>query len=173
MAVIQCGSLPNTCHITAVPTCFVSKVSQHRQQQFSQHQLSWFSVFAVFLFVLDSSFQRTVSSHSLPKHHVQRIPVFISLHFRATFLPFLHLRPSTQHLTQPSIAEISRSPSPTNHTKQLRKYYSLPPPPQKKKSQKDSTTHHHDVKKKPRKYAYFCDFLLAAILGDLFDNRSE
>jgi len=93
-----------------------------------QHQLSWFSVFAVFLFVLDSSFQRTVSSHSFPKHHVPRIPVFISLHFRATFLPFLHLRPSPQNPTQPTITEISRSPSPTNHTKQSRKYHSLPPP---------------------------------------------
>jgi len=101
--------------------------------------------------VLDSSFQRTVSSHSLPKHHVPRIPVFISLHFRATFLPFLHLRPSQQHPTQPTITEISRSPSPTNHTKQSRKYHSLPP-------QKITEIFPLPMPKKPRKYAYFCDF---------------
>ena len=118
-----------------------------------QHQLSWFRVFAVFLFVLDSSFQRTVSSHSFPKHHVPRIPVFISLHFRAPFLPFLHLRPSPQNPTQPTITEISRCPSPTNHTKQSRKYHSLPPP--KKITEIFPLT---TAAKKPRKYAYFCDF---------------
>ena len=107
----------------------------------------------VFLFVLDSSFQRTVSSHSFPKHHVPRIPVFISLHFRATFLPFLHLRPSTQNPTQPTITEISRSPSPTNHTKQSRKYHSLPHPQKITEIFPLTTT-----AKKPRKYAYFCDF---------------
>ena len=119
----------------------------------------------VFLFVLDSSFQRTVSSHSLPKHHVQRIPVIVSLHFRATFFPFLHLRLSPQHTEQPSITEISWSPSPTNHTKQLRKYHSLPP--SAKKSQKYSPTPPFQRQKKPRKYAYFCDFFCRHLGGTI------
>ena len=82
---------------------------------------------------------------------------------------FVYLRPSPQHPAQPSITEISRSPSPNDHTKQSRKCHSLPPPCQK--SQKYSPS--PPAVKKPRKYAYFCDFLLAAILGDLFDNRSR
>ena len=105
------------------------------------------------LFVLVSSFQRTVSSHFLPKHHVPRIPAFISLHFRATFL---HPRPSPHHQTQPTITETSLSPFPTKPPKKSRKYHSLLTPLRQHKPQKYPT--HHSPPKKPRKYAYFRDF---------------
>jgi len=121
--------------------------------------------------VLDSSFQRTVFSHSLPKQHVPRIPVFISLHFRATFLPFLHLRHSPQHPTQPTITEISRSPSPNKHTKQSRKYHSLPP--QSKKHRNIPPTPPPSDQKNHGNMPISVIFFLGAILGDLFDNRSH
>ena len=122
------------------------------------------------LFVLVSSFQRTVSSHFIPKHHVPRIPAFISLHFRATFLPFLHLRPPPQHQTEPTITEISLSPFPNNPPKFTVISPSLPPNQQKPQKYPPPFP---PPKKKPWKYAYFRDLFSAAVLEDPFDDRSD